>query len=144
MFNVRKAPFPVLLAAIIRRVLLIIFEIVCFSSGFNRSNINPYEFCTVCPDPIYAPASSFTNIYKHEFLEMSNAESAFPQSIFNTRRTTAVVDFVFVFRKCIFLWISLHFLHFLNIFSIQEGQMDPLILYLKGKTCSAEESRSLA
>ena len=58
---------------------------------------------------------SITTIYKHEFLKCPKASTS-----------------------------SQHFLYILKMFSIQEGRMEPLILYLKGKTCSAEECFGIA
>ena len=59
--------------------------------------------------------TSITTIYKHEFLKCPKASTS-----------------------------SQHFLYILKMFSIQEGRMEPLILYLKGKTCSAEECFGIA
>ena len=59
--------------------------------------------------------TSITTIYKHEFLKCPKASTS-----------------------------SQHFLYILKMLSIQEGWMEPLILYLKGKTCSAEECFGIA
>ena len=68
-----------------------------FSSGFNASNIWPYELCTVCPGSIYAFDHNYLQTWIPQMSKSKHVESTFsvhPQNAFNTRRMNGAFDFV--------------------------------------------------